>query len=90
MNHWPLEQAGLSELYQPLTALIERLIPSGEETARTFYGTHAQGWVLHMMTNIWNYTAPGEHPSWGATNTVVPGFVLIFGSIINILRILSF
>ena len=59
----------LSELYQPLTALIERLIPSGEETARTFYGTHAQGWVLHMMTNIWNYTAPGEHPSWGATNT---------------------
>ena len=69
MNHWPLEQAGLSELYQPLTALIERLIPSGEETARTFYGTHAQGWVLHMMTNIWNYTAPGEHPSWGATNT---------------------
>jgi alpha-L-fucosidase 2 len=22
-----------------------------------------------MMTNIWNYTAPGEHPSWGATNT---------------------
>lgn len=46
MNHWPLEQAGLSELYQPLTALVERLIPSGEETARTFYGTHAQGWVL--------------------------------------------
>lgn len=36
MNHWPLGQAGLSELYQPLTALIERLIPSGEETARTF------------------------------------------------------
>ena len=22
-----------------------------------------------MMTNVWNYTAPGEHPSWGATNT---------------------
>ena len=34
MNHWPLEQAGLSELYQPLTTLMERLIPSGEETAR--------------------------------------------------------
>ena len=25
--------------------------------------------MLHMMTNVWNYTAPGEHPSWGATNT---------------------
>ena len=69
MNHWPLEQAGLSELYQPLTTLMERLIPSGEETARAFYGEDAEGWVLHMMTNVWNYTAPGEHPSWGATNT---------------------
>ena len=69
MNHWPLEQAGLSELYQPLTGLVERLVPSGKETARTFYGNHARGWVLHMMTNVWNYTAPGEHPSWGATNT---------------------
>ena len=69
MNHWPLEQAGLSELYQPLTTLVERLIPSGKETARIFYGNKATGWVLHMMTNVWNYTAPGEHPSWGATNT---------------------
>ena len=69
MNHWPLEQAGLSELYQPLTTLMERLVPSGEATARTFYGKEAEGWVLHMMTNVWNYTAPGEHPSWGATNT---------------------
>ena len=69
MNHWPLEQAGLPELYQPLTTLIERLVPSGRETARTFYGKNAQGWVLHMMTNVWNYTAPGSHPSWGATNT---------------------
>ena len=69
MNYWPLEQAGLSELYQPLTTLIERLIPSGEATARTFYGDKVEGWVLHMMTNVWNYTAPGEDPSWGATNT---------------------
>lgn len=69
MNHWALEQAGLPELYQPLNSLIERLIPSGEKTARTFYGSDAKGWVLHMMTNVWNYTAPGEHPSWGATNT---------------------
>ena len=69
MNHWPLEQAGLSELYQPLTTLVERLVPSGRQTARAFYGADARGWVLHMMTNVWNYTAPGEHPSWGATNT---------------------
>ena len=48
---------------------MERLVPSGEASARTFYGDEADGWVLHMMTNVWNYTAPGEHPSWGATNT---------------------
>ncbi|MBR6539720.1 MAG: glycoside hydrolase family 95 protein [Bacteroides sp.] len=69
MNHWPLEQAGLGELYQPLTTLVERLVPSGEESAKCFYGADAEGWVLHMMTNVWNYTAPGEHPLWGATNT---------------------
>lgn len=69
MNYWPLEQAGLSDLFPPLVTLVERLLPSGEETARAFYGDEARGWVLHMMTNVWNYTAPGEHPSWGATNT---------------------
>lgn len=69
MNHWPVELCNLSELYQPLVDLIKRLVPSGEETAKAFYGPEAKGWVLHMMTNVWNYTAPGEHPSWGATNT---------------------
>ena len=69
MNHWPVEPGNLSELYQPMIALVERLVKSGEESAKAFYGEDAKGWVLHMMTNIWNYTAPGEHPSWGATNT---------------------
>jgi alpha-L-fucosidase 2 len=69
MNHWPVEQANLSELYLPLVDLVKRLVPSGEESAKAFYGPQAKGWVLHMMTNVWNYTAPGEHPSWGATNT---------------------
>lgn len=69
MNHWPLEQANLPELYQPLISMVDRLIPSGEKTARAFYGDKAEGWVLHMKTNAWNFTAPGEHPSWGATNT---------------------
>ena len=69
MNHWIAEQGNLSELHLPLTDLVMRMIPSGEKTAKDFYGPHAQGWVQHMMTNVWNYTAPGEHPSWGATNT---------------------
>ena len=69
MNHWIAEQGNLSELHLPLTELILKLVPSGEKTAKDFYGPTAQGWVQHMMTNVWNYTAPGEHPSWGATNT---------------------
>jgi len=69
MNHWIAEQGNLSELHLPLTELILKMIPSGEKTAKDFYGTEAEGWVQHMMTNVWNYTAPGEHPSWGATNT---------------------
>ena len=69
MNHWIAEQGNLSELHLPLTDLTLNLIPSGEKTAKDFYGPEAEGWVQHMMTNVWNYTAPGEHPSWGATNT---------------------
>ncbi len=69
MNHWPVEQGNLSELHLPLTDLVKRLVRSGEESAKAFYGKDAKGWVLHMMTNVWGYTAPGEHPSWGATNT---------------------
>lgn len=69
MNHWPVEQANLSELHLPLVELVKRAVPSGERTAKAFYGDTADGWVMHMMTNIWNYTEPGHHPSWGATNT---------------------
>ena len=69
MNHWIAEPGNLSELHLPLTDLVMKMIPSGEKTAKDFYGPDAQGWVQHMMTNVWNYTAPGEHPSWGATNT---------------------
>lgn len=69
MNHWPAEQGNLPELVQPLINLVRRAVPSGERTAKAFYGPDAEGWVMHMMTNVWNYTEPGEHPSWGATNT---------------------
>lgn len=67
MNHWPCEVCNLSELHLPLIRMTERMLPSGEQTARGFYGVG--GWVCHWGTNIWGFTAPGEHPSWGATNT---------------------
>lgn len=69
MNHWPVEQGNLSELHLPLIELTKGLVENGRKTAKAFYGKNAKGWVAHMMTNVWDFTAPGEHPSWGSTNT---------------------
>ncbi|MDR0714965.1 MAG: glycoside hydrolase family 95 protein [Bacteroidales bacterium] len=67
MNHWPVEITNLAELHRPLIRLTGNLVESGKKTAMTFY--EANGWVAHVITNIWKFTAPGEHPAWGATNT---------------------
>lgn len=67
MNHWPAEVTNLAELHRPLINLTKGLVEPGGKSAKAFY--NARGWVAHMMTNVWGYTAPGEHPSWGATNT---------------------
>ena len=67
MNHWPCEVCNLSELHLPLIRFAEDLMASGRQTAQSFYG--ARGWVAHVVCNPWHFTAPGEHPSWGATNT---------------------
>ena len=67
MNYWPAEVCNLSELHKPLIDFTNSLVPSGTQTARVFYD--ADGWMAHMMSNPWRYTAPGEHASWGATIT---------------------
>lgn len=67
MNYWPAEVCNLSDLHEPLFALIGSLQEPGTRTARKYYG--ARGWVAHMMTNPWGFTAPGESASWGATAT---------------------
>lgn len=67
MNHWPAEVANLSELHLPLVEWTKQQVASGEQTAKAYY--NAGGWVTHILGNVWEFTAPGEHPSWGATNT---------------------
>ena len=67
MNHWLAEVCNLSELHKPLIGFTKGIVESGEKTARDFYG--ADGWTAHSICNLWGFTAPGEHPSWGATNT---------------------
>ena len=67
MNYWPAEVCNLSDLHKPLIDFTKSLVPSGTATAKTFYG--ADGWMAHMMSNPWQFTAPGEHASWGSTIT---------------------
>ena len=67
MNLWPAESGNLGELHLPLVEWTRDQVESGRHTAQVFYG--ARGWVTHILGNVWQFTAPGEHPSWGATNT---------------------
>ena len=67
MNYWPAEITNLSELHQPLFAMIESLQTPGARTARLYYD--ARGWVAHVITNPWGFTAPGEGASWGSTTS---------------------
>jgi len=65
MNYWPAEVCNLGDCHMPLLKLIESLQKPGAATAKAYYG--ANGWVAHVITNVWGFTAPGESASWGAT-----------------------
>ena len=67
MNYWLAETTNLSELHQPLFALIAALQEPGSKTARLYY--NSRGWVGHVLANPWGFTSPGEGASWGATNS---------------------
>jgi alpha-L-fucosidase 2 len=67
MNFWPAEVCNLSELHEPLFALIDSLQEPGAKTAKAYY--NARGWVAHVLANPWGFTSPGEGAEWGATTT---------------------
>lgn len=67
MNYWPAETLNLSELTEPLFALIASLQVPGAKTAHDYYD--APGWVTHVIANPWGFTSPGESASWGATTS---------------------
>lgn len=67
MNYWPAEVCNLSDLTQPLFALISSLQKPGAKTAHDYYDAH--GWVAHVITNPWGFTSPGESASWGSTTS---------------------
>lgn len=67
MNQWPMEVTNLGELNGPFYTLVNGLVPNGEKTAKAYY--NGDGWVAHTISNLWGYTSPGEHYSWGSYNT---------------------
>lgn len=60
MNYWPVEIVNLAECHEPLFDLMDYLVEPGKRTAQVHYG--AQGWVAHLMTDIWGFTEPGYAP----------------------------
>ncbi|MEJ5252180.1 MAG: glycoside hydrolase family 95 protein [Chthonomonadetes bacterium] len=63
MNYWIAEVGNLRECHLPLIDFIDRLREPGRRTAKVHYGL--SGWVVHTVTNVWGFTSPGEHPTWG-------------------------
>lgn len=63
MNYWPAETTNLAECHEPFLEFIASLVEPGRKTARIQYGL--DGWAVHTISNIWGFTSPGEHPSWG-------------------------
>jgi alpha-L-fucosidase 2 len=63
MNYYPTEVSNLAECHLPLIAYIENLSVAGQTTAQQFYG--CPGWVAHVFSNAWGFTAPGWETSWG-------------------------
>jgi alpha-L-fucosidase 2 len=63
-NYWLNEVGNLSECGQPLFRLVESLQAPGRRTARQVYGID-RGWVCHVFTDAWGYTAPGWGGGWG-------------------------
>jgi alpha-L-fucosidase 2 len=62
-NYWVCEVGNLSECHAPLIELVEGLRVTGAETARQMFD--APGWVAHVVTNAWGYSAPGWGLGWG-------------------------
>ena len=62
-NYWPSEVCNLPECSEPLFNLVQSISETGRRTARELYGTN--GWVCHVYTNAWGFTAAGVGMPWG-------------------------
>jgi alpha-L-fucosidase 2 len=63
-NYWLTEVGNLTECGEPLFQFVERLQIPGHKTAQKVYGI-TNGWVCHVFSNPWGFTAPGWSDGWG-------------------------
>lgn len=54
MNYWPAELTNLTEMHQPLFAMLKDLAETGKESAMGMY--KARGWNMHHNTDLWRIT----------------------------------
>ncbi|RYY21447.1 MAG: glycoside hydrolase family 95 protein, partial [Chitinophagaceae bacterium] len=54
MNYWPAEITNLTEMHQPLFAMLKDLSKTGVESAKGMY--NARGWNMHHNTDLWRIT----------------------------------
>jgi len=67
MNYYPAEVSNLADCHVPLMNYIEQLAAAGRLAAQDFYG--CEGWVAHVFSNAWGFSAPGWETSWGLNVT---------------------
>lgn len=63
MNYWPAETANLSECHLPFMDYIERLVPSGQKTARDLYS--CRGFLAGHASDAWHFTVPFGKVQYG-------------------------
>jgi len=62
MNYWPAEVANLGECHQPLFDLMERLLPSGRDSAARL---NCRGAFMGHVTDAWLLTTFFGRPGYG-------------------------
>ena len=66
MNYWLAESTNLGELHLPMINFIKSIEKPATKSAAVQFGM--QGWCIGPIVNVWGFTSPGEHPSWGLTS----------------------
>ncbi|WP_161596739.1 glycoside hydrolase family 95 protein [Chitinophaga vietnamensis] len=66
MNYWLAENTNLGEMHLSLTDFIRGIEQPATRSASVQFGAH--GWCVNPIVNVWGFTSPGEHPSWGLTS----------------------